>query len=102
MDSNKSLSTISVFTQTPFAISGISHISISRHHALLKNDSNIFDSLNSNKLKCHAINPLDDKHLIPIYLNEDDVYFGTLNANGQPYVDSKLGKFSKQFNLDII
>ncbi len=87
------MSAISVFTKTPFAISGISHISISKHHALLKNNSNIFDNLDHKKLKCYAINPLNDKQLIPIYLNENDSYFGTLNANGEPYVDSKLGKY---------
>ena len=31
----------------------------------MKNNPNIFDNLNHNKLKCYAINPLDDKNLIP-------------------------------------
>jgi hypothetical protein len=57
----------------------------------LKNNPNIFDNLNHYKLKFYAINPLDNKNLIPIYLNNEDSYFGTLNANGEPYVDSKLG-----------
>ena len=43
------------------------------------------------QLPCYAISPFSDVK-IPIYLNTNNGYFGTLNANGVPYVDAKLGK----------
>jgi len=101
-------STISVFTQAPHAIHGVSHITVSKHHNILKvkkkkatfSNQNEFEySLTLKRLEtyeensllpCYAINPLNGKQ-IPIIL-KSDADFGTLNAQNVPYVDSLLGK----------
>lgn len=43
------------------------------------------------KIPGFAINPLTNER-IPVFLKNDD-HFGELNANGIPYVDSKLGTY---------
>lgn len=51
---------------------------------------NLKSNLKENsRLPCYAINPFT-KNKIPLFLKNDSE-FGTLNSQGIPYVDSKLG-----------
>jgi predicted glycosyltransferase involved in capsule biosynthesis len=57
----------------------------------------------NSRLPCYAINPLNGQK-IPIYFKNDSK-FGTLNAQGTPYLDSKLGStlfLMSPFNFFLI
>ncbi|CAF0843335.1 unnamed protein product [Brachionus calyciflorus] len=85
-DNNLENSVLSVFTETPQAIYGVSHVNINKHHIIMNNLRT--DVQENSRLPCYAIHPFT-KQKIPVYLR-NDAEFGTLNAQGVPYVDSKL------------
>ncbi|RNA40230.1 putative leucine--tRNA mitochondrial [Brachionus plicatilis] len=85
-DSSLEKSILSVFTETPQGLYGISHININKNHLILKNLN--LDMEENDQLPCNAVNPFTgDK--IPIFLKNESE-FGTLNSQGVPYVDAKL------------
>ena len=88
-DKNLNDSKISIFTQTPYAIYGISHIDISKNNIILKN-LNEQSCIENQRLACSAINPLNGQK-IPIYFSDDESLFGARNANGVPNLDARIG-----------